>query len=126
MTAQRVIMMLLLTIVLAVPAAAQDATIPYSLTFFGSSTRGTIGGEWGGMIVEGFYDHGRWVLVSGGQRVVEGTYACGNSCTFDGVLMIYERPSAFRINVPALEETVENVQGRIAVNLTPSTEHSTR
>jgi hypothetical protein len=120
MTVQRFIVMLALIIALVAPAAAQDITIAYALTFFGNSTRGTIGGELGRMIVEGFYDHGRWLLLSSdGQRVVEGTYRCDNGCTFDGVLIL-ERASTFRLNVPALEETVENVSGSISINQSPS------
>jgi hypothetical protein len=61
---------------LAAPVAAQDARIPYSLTFSGTPARGTIIGTGGGGFVQGAYGNGEWMIVSGGAPVVGGTYRC--------------------------------------------------
>lgn len=118
---RRFIVMLVLMGVLAAPAAGQDATLPYSLTFSGTPAQGTITGAWGGMLVQGSYAAGRWLLVSGGRPVVGGTYRCDSGCTFDGVL-VYGHATNFRLDVPALQATgTGSVDGSLPINLTPPT-----
>ena len=116
---RRVFVTLLLVGALAGPAVAQDARVPYSLTFDGTSDHGTIVGSWGGSFVQGTYGNGQWVIVSGGAPVVGGTYQCGGGCTFDGTLD-YGQPRNFSFDVPIFDDTGRaRVSGSVTVDLTP-------
>jgi hypothetical protein len=118
---RRILVMLALIGALGVPAAAQDAALPYALTFSGTPGQGTIRGAWGGMPVDGAYADGRWVLVSSGRPLIAGTYRCDSGCTFEGAA-VYEGVTTFRLHVPGLQDTpVAAVSGSISVNLTPAT-----
>jgi hypothetical protein len=117
-------LMILLAIVVgfAPAAAAQSAVLPYALTFSGTSTHGTISGEWGGMFVRGGYAGGRWALVSGGRIVVDGTYRCDVGCTFEGSVD-YATPTGVALYVETLADSdrTETVSGSLTLGLTPPT-----
>jgi len=122
-TAMRRLMVMLMFIgALAVPAAAQlHARLPYSLTFYETSSGGRITGAWGGTPVEGAFADGQWVIVSGGAPVASGTYRCDGGCTFEGVV-IYETSTRFTLNVPPLQGTgIATVSGSLTIDLTPPT-----
>lgn len=106
----------------APPAAAQSALVPYSLTFSGTYTQGTINGEWGGMFVRGAYGGGRWALISGGRIVVDGTYRCDVGCTFDASVD-YAIPTRVALYVETLmgTESTGTVSGSLPLNLRPPT-----
>jgi hypothetical protein len=121
MTMRRFFAMLVFIGALSVPAGAQDATLPYTLTFSGTAARGTIAGAWGGMPVQGAYADGQWVIVAGGRPVTGGTYRCDGGCTFEGVVT-YRRPTSFRLDAPALERTgTATASGTLSIDLTPPT-----
>lgn len=116
------IVLLAVLVSVAPPAAAQSATLPYSLTFSGTMTRGTISGDWGGRLAQGDYANGRWALFSGGSVAVEGTYRCDTGCTFDGVVD-YATPTKVSLYVETLgtEDTSQKVTGSLPLRLTPPT-----
>lgn len=115
------IVVLVLVGALAAQVAAQDARLPYTLTFTGAPARGTIAGEWGGMFVQGAYANGEWVIVSGGAPVVGGTYRCDGGCAFEGTV-IYGTGTSFRLDAPTLVDTgTATVSGSISIDLTPPT-----
>ncbi len=103
-------------------AAAETATLPYELTFSGTSTQGTISGVWGGTYARGAYTGGRWALVAEGRIIVAGTYRCGGGCMFDGTLD-YDRPTDFALYVISLSDTAgtQTVSGSVPLQLTPPT-----
>jgi hypothetical protein len=121
MTMRRFFVMLMFIGALAAPAAAQDARLPYTLTFSGTAARGTIAGAWGGMPVQGAYANGQWVIVSGGLPVTGGTYRCDGGCTFEGVVT-YRQTTSFRLDAPSLEGTgTATASGTLSIDLTPPT-----
>lgn len=121
MTMRRLFVVLVFIGALAAPAAAQDATLPYTLTFSGTAAQGTIAGAWGGMLVQGVYANGQWVIVSGGRPVTGGTYRCDGGCTFEGVVT-YRRPTSFRLDAPSLGDTgTATASGTLSIDLTPPT-----
>ncbi len=121
MTMRHLLVMLVLIGALAAPAVAQDARLPYTLTFSGTPARGTIDGAWGGTLVQGAYAGGEWVIVSGGAPVVGGTYRCNGGCTFEGTV-IYQTRTSFKLDVPPLENTgTATVSGSISIDLMPPT-----
>lgn len=106
---------------LAVPVAAQHARLPYSLTFYETSSGGRITGAWGGTPVQGAYADGQWVIVSGGAPVAGGTYRCDGGCTFEGVV-IYETSTRFTLYAPMLQgDGIATVSGSLTIDLTPPT-----
>jgi hypothetical protein len=117
-----VILLAMVIVSFAPPAAAQTAGLPYELTFSGTSTQGTISGVWGGTYARGAYTGGRWALVAEGRIIVAGTYRCGEGCTFDGTVD-YDRPTDFALYVVTLSDTAgtETVSGRVPLQLTPPT-----
>jgi hypothetical protein len=119
---RRLIVVLLFIGALAAPAAAQlHARLPYSLTFYETSSGGRITGAWGGTPVQGAYADGQWVIVSGGVPVASGTYRCDGGCTFEGVA-VYETATRFTLNVPPLQDSgFATVSGSLTIDLTPPT-----
>lgn len=70
---------------LGVPGlAGSSAPLPYSLTFSGTSSSGTISGTFGGVPVSGTYSGGIWTLTVFGKTFASGTYSCASTCTFTG------------------------------------------
>jgi hypothetical protein len=116
---RHVIVMLVLTAALAVPAYAQSARLPYALTISGTSAAGTITGAWGGLPVQGTYSGGRWAIVSGGKPVAGGTYRCNGGCTFEGTVT-YNTPTRFSLAARGLGDTgTASVSGSLPINLAP-------
>lgn len=116
------VILLAVVVSAALPAAAQRAELPYALTFSGTVTRGTISGEWGGMLVRGGYSDGRWAIFSGARVAVDGTYRCDTGCTFDGSVD-YATPTRVELYVGALSDTngKQTVSGSLPLDLTPPT-----
>lgn len=107
----------------AASVAAQSAMLPYTLTFSGTSTQGTINGAWGGTFAQGAYAQGRWILFSGGKLVVDGTYRCAGGCTFDGGV-VYGTPTKLLLQAGTLDDTAattETVSGSLPLDLRPPT-----
>ena len=118
---RRFMVMLMLMGALAVPVAAQEVRLPYSLTFYGTSSGGRITGARGGTLVQGAYADSQWVIISGGVPVAGGTYRCDGGCTFEGVV-IYETSTKFTLNAPTLPRAgTATVSGSLTIDLTPPT-----
>ncbi len=118
MTMRYLIVVLVFIGALAAQVAAQDARLPYTLTFSGTAARGTIAGAWGGMYVQGAYAGGEWVIVSGGAPVVGGTYRCDGGCAFEGTVS-YGTQTSFRLDAPTLADTgTATASGSIMIDLT--------
>ena len=113
--------MLVLSSVISVapPVAAQSASLPYNLTFSGTSSAGTITGAWGGLLVQGTYSGNRWTILTEGSPAVVGTYECDVACTFAGVVDDV-RPTPFALH-PVLGDDMgsSTVSGSLALNLRP-------
>ncbi len=107
----------------AVSVAAESPLLPYTLTFSGTSTQGTINGAWGGTFAQGAYAQGRWVLFSGGRLLVDGTYRCAGGCTFEGGV-VYGTPTKLVLQAGTLsdtEATTETISGSLPLDLRPPT-----
>ena len=116
---RHLIVTLMLIGALAAPAAAQDARLTYTLTFSGTTARGTIAGAWGGLLVQGAYANGQWVIVSGGAPLVGGTYRCGGGCTFEGSVN-YGPGTRFSLDASALEDSgTATASGSLSLDLRP-------
>lgn len=117
-----VVILLAVVVSFAPSAAAQTATLPYSLTFSGTVTQGTISGAWGGLFARGAYAGGRWALFTGGRVVVDGSYRCDTGCTFDGNVD-YATPTKVQLYVETLgtSDTTQTVAGSLPLDLKPPT-----
>jgi hypothetical protein len=119
MMLRRLFAMLVLIGALAAPAAAQDARLPYTLTFSGTAASGTIVGEWGGILVQGAYANGQWVILSYGSPVVGGTYQCNGGCTFNGTVYYGQHLTNFSLDPLTLDTGTATTSGSVSVDLRP-------
>jgi hypothetical protein len=109
-----------LVLLVALPGRPPEhATLHYSLTFSGTSAKGTIAGTWGGTAVVGAYSDGLWGIAAGGTLVVGGTYHCNAGCTFNGTVTYLGVSTAVSLVAKTLGdvERTETVSGDLSINL---------
>jgi hypothetical protein len=101
------------------PRPPEHATLHYSLTFSGTSAKGTIAGTWGGTAVQGAYSDRLWAIASGASLVVGGDYHCNAGCTFNGTVSYLGVSTSISLLAKTLGDTerTETVSGDLSINL---------
>lgn len=106
-------------LIMGSPGGPEHATLHYSLTFSGTSAKGTIAGSWGGTAVHGGYSDRLWAIASGAKLVVGGAYHCNAGCTFDGTVNYLGASTSISLMAKTLGDTerTETVTGDLSINL---------
>jgi hypothetical protein len=117
----RTMLVMAVVLILGVPTTPEHVTLQYSLTFSGTSARGTIVGTWGGTAVQGTYSDGHWAIASEGRLVVGGTYRCSTGCDFAGTVIYRGTSTPVSLVAKTLGDTerTETVAGNLSIDLTP-------